>query len=249
MADNETELRRRKAAEMAGHRERRVFAGNIELREAGSGKLGLIGYACRTNVGYDIGDPQRGGFVEEVRSGAFARSLGNSPDVVLVVQHGSALSGLPIARTRSGTLHLSEDQLGLKVDADLSIDDPDVQSLRVKLNRGDLDGAMSFAFFVPPGGDKWSDDMKRRTISQAEISGGDVSLVVHPANPYASAELVARARESAGSRPVLFDATLASASDRERLWLMRNGRAPRPVARVLGSDLERLERLRAGARR
>jgi HK97 family phage prohead protease len=189
---NNSELRRRKVEDLRGKQERRTVDGHLELRDAGSGKLAFSGWACVTDTPYDIGDPGRGGFVEEVASGAFRRSLLNLPDVVLNVQHGATLSGLPIARTRSGTLRLSEDDVGLRVQApDLDLDDPDVQALRIKFGRGDLDGQMSFAFRVPPGGDRWSDDLMRRTIMTVELAGGDCSIVDFAANPATSSELVA----------------------------------------------------------
>jgi HK97 family phage prohead protease len=219
------EVRRRKALEMRGTRERRAFDGGLELRDAGSGMLGLVGWACRTNVEYEIGSVDRGGFVEVVRSGSFTRSLGNNPDVVLLMNHGDAGSGLPIARTSSGTLRLSEDpRMGLKVDADLDEEDPDVQMLRRKFNRRDLDGQMSFAFRVPEGGDSWSKDFKRREITQCEINSGDVSIVSFGASPTTSAELVARRAAEAARRPL----PDYGRRQRERLASMRSGSSPRP---------------------
>ena len=145
--------------------------------------------------------------------------------MILVLNHGEAGSGLPLARTRSGTLRLSEDpRMGLKVDADLDEEDPDVQMLRRKFDRGDLDGQMSFAFRVPPGGDSWSEDFKRRTITQCEISGGDVSIVSFGASPTTSAELVARYAAEAARRP-LRD---YSRRQHERLASMRGSSSPRP---------------------
>jgi HK97 family phage prohead protease len=241
MSDN-SELRRRKVEDLRGKQERRTFDGHLELRDAGSGKLAFSGWACVTDTPYDIGDPERGGFVEEVASGAFRRSLLNLPDVVLNVQHGAALSGLPIARTRSGTLRLSEDDVGLRVQApDLDMDDPDVQALRIKFGRGDLDGQMSFAFRVPPGGDRWSDDLMRRTIMTVELAGGDCSIVDFAANPATSSELVARARASA---PRVAAPSYSTQRERERLMVAGFGsRARPPVGRSVragGLDLQRL---------
>jgi HK97 family phage prohead protease len=221
---DELEMRRHKVQEMRGRTERRAFDGSLELRDAGSGKLGLVGWACRTNVEYEIGNVDRGGFVEVVRPSSFLRSLGNNPDTVLVLEHGRGGSGLPMARSRSGTLRLTEDARGLKVDADLDPEDPDVQMLRRKFDRGDLTGEMSFAFRVPEGGDSWSKDFKHREITQCEINGGDVSVVTFAASPTTSSELVARYAAEAARRPL----PDYSKRQRERLASMRGTSPPRP---------------------
>jgi uncharacterized protein len=239
---NNSELRRRKVEDLRGKQERRSFDGHIELREAGTSKLAFLGWPCVTDTPYEIGDPDYGGFIEEVASGAFRRSLQNTPDVILNIQHGAALSGLPIARTRSGTLRLSEDEHGLRAEApDLDLDDPDVQALRIKFSRGDLDGQMSFAFRVPPGGDRWSDDLRRRTIMTVELAGGDCSIVTFGANPATSSELLARARASA---PRVAAPSYSTQRERERLMVAGFGSRARPaVGRTVRAgelDLQRL---------
>src|ERR1039458_7455880 len=96
--------------------------GHIELRDDGGGKLTLEGYASRTETPYMVGD-----FQETIRRGAFRRSLGGTPgpDTSLLVEH----AGLPIARTKSGTLTLIEDERGLRVQAMLEREDPDVKAI------------------------------------------------------------------------------------------------------------------------
>ena len=85
---------------------------------------------------------------------------------------------MPLARTRSGTLELSEDDHGLRIRAQLDPTDPDVRSIIPKMKRGDLD-KMSFAFI--PTRQSWDDEekMPRRTITEAELY--DVSIVTTPA--------------------------------------------------------------------
>jgi uncharacterized protein len=122
-----------------------------------------------------------GMYVETIKSGAFKKTLGEHPDVVLDINHGTAGSGLPIARTSAGTLRLAEDGHGLAVDAYLDPEDPDVALVARKMSRGDLDGQMSFAFTAVK--QLWSDDYTQRTISEASLRGGDVSIVVTAANP------------------------------------------------------------------
>jgi HK97 family phage prohead protease len=131
------------------------------------------------------------GFREVVRPGAFKRSLERGADVVLLVNH----DGLPLARTRSGTLKLSEDKRGLYFEATLDPSDPDVQQIVPKLNRGDL-SQMSFAFRVPKGGDSWRTEggTEVRELIEVDIDHGDVSLVTHPA--YVSTDVALRSREA-----------------------------------------------------
>ena len=146
--------------------------GAAELRESGDA-VALTGYASTFNEPYDMG-----WYTESVASGAFARSLGRSPDVRLLVNH----AGLPLARTTAGTLDLSEDDHGLRTEAGLDPSDPDVASLVPKMRRGDLN-QMSFGFRIPNDGDTWSDDYSQRTLRQIDIHDGDVSIVTYPANP------------------------------------------------------------------
>ena len=232
MTNNSTELRRRKAEELQGRQERRLFDGGFELRDDGnSGRLQLVGWPCLTDVSYEIGSVERGGFIETVRANSFSRTLSNNPDVILVAQHGDALSGLPIARTRSGTLRLEERTVadvrgrkGLHAIADLDPEDPDVATLRRKFARGDLDGQMSFAFRVPAGGDSWSEDYTRRTITQAEIHGGDISVVNFGASPTTTSEMVSRYLQEEVRRPLRMPSATQRA--REQLVMLQAGRFP-----------------------
>jgi HK97 family phage prohead protease len=141
----------------------------------------LTGYAATTGQPYDLG-----AFTEVIRPGAFRATLGTNPDVELNLNHGTAGSGLPLARTTSGTMRLSEDSRGLKVEADLDDDDPDTQTLVRKMKRGDVN-AMSFKFYATQ--QTWNDDFTRREIVETDLNGGDCSVVTHPANPTTSASL------------------------------------------------------------
>jgi HK97 family phage prohead protease len=177
------EWRKKKAEELRGKGlERRSFpASEMELREQDDGSLLLVGYASVTDTAYDVGF-----YTETIKRGAFRRTLGENPDVQLLINH----EGLPLARTRSGTLRLSEDDRGLRVEADLDPDDPDVQSLVRKMRRGDID-QMSFAFQAT--GQEWNDDYSARTITGLSIHRGDVSVVNQGANPAALASVRSQA--------------------------------------------------------
>jgi HK97 family phage prohead protease len=167
-------------------RSRRALpAGEFEFRasETNPNSVHFEGYASVFGNGYDVyGGPTRGGWTETVDPHAFDVTLKSNPDVVFLVNH----DGLPLARTRSGTLHLSADKHGLFVDTDLDTTDPHVQSLAVKMRRGDLD-QMSFGFVTKS--DYWSDDETKRTLLEVSLHQGDVSVVTFPANPATDAEL------------------------------------------------------------
>ena len=168
---------RKEIADTLRGREVRAFpAGGLELRDA-NGDLGLTGWASVTERAYDMGV-----FQETIKRGAFSKTLSEAPDVQLLMNH----EGLPIARTVSGTLRLSEDTNGLKVDASLNADDPDVQRLLPKVQRGDIN-AMSFGFRVTR--QQWDDDYENREITEINLDRGDVSVVNQGANPHASFSL------------------------------------------------------------
>ena len=156
---------------------------DFELRKQGD-NLALRGYASVFNAPYDMyGGPEKGGWTEVVSSDAFDQTLREKPDLHLLINH----EGLPLARTKSGTLLLSVDKTGLLVDVpNLDRRDPDVQRLEVKMNRGDLD-EMSFAFRVKR--DEWDEDDSQRTLREVSLHKGDVSVVNFGANPATSVHL------------------------------------------------------------
>ena len=148
-----------------------------EIRADADG-IRVEGYAAVFGEEADIG----GMFREVIAKGAFAEAIGRD-DVVFLINH----EGLPLARTRSGTLKLSEDARGLKIETTLDPDDPDVKSIAGKMKRGDLD-KMSFAFF--PEVQEWDEtgNMPLRTIRKASLY--DVSVVTTPA--YEGTEIALR---------------------------------------------------------
>jgi HK97 family phage prohead protease len=203
MTDRYDEIRARRIEESQGHLERRVVSlpATLEVRATDSGTVAVGGWACRTGLDYDIGYPERGGWVEVVNAGAFRRTLSENPDVILNAGHGSSLSGLPLARTSTGTLRLREDDQGLRFDADLDTSDPDVQTLLPKMRRGDLNGA-SMCFRVTD--DSWGDDGARRTIRSLSLAKGDVSIVPFGANPHASASVIPSGVAGRSARSTIF---------------------------------------------
>jgi HK97 family phage prohead protease len=156
--------------------ERRTFTvRDIETREAEDGAMRLSGYAAVFN---DSSVPLP--FSERIAPGAFRKTLSETPDVRLLINH----EGLPLARTKNGTLTLSEDEVGLRFDADLP-DTTEARDLWTLIQRGDVD-QMSFAFRVIR--QKWSADRTERTLTEVSLADGDVSVVTYPAYPTTSVE-------------------------------------------------------------
>ena len=140
-----------------------------EIRTDDDGTVKVSGYAAVFNDEADIG----GMFREVIAPGAFKDAVGRD-DVVFLINH----DGLPLARTRSGTLKLTEDKRGLFIESELDTSDPDVAQIIPKMARGDLD-KMSFAF--SPTVQEWDDseEIPLRTIVEASLF--DVSIVTSPA--------------------------------------------------------------------
>lgn len=163
-------------------REHRLFtvsAHQPEVRAADDGSLTLEGYACVTEQAYTMRD-WLGSYEEVVRAGAFAKTLADQDDVRLLLNH----EGLPLARTKSGTLQLDEDDTGLHTVAHLDAGSSLVNDVRSAMARGDLD-QMSFAFEVIR--QQWSPDWQQRDILEVRLY--DVAVVTYPANPATSASV------------------------------------------------------------
>ena len=108
-------------------------------------------------------------FREVIRPGAFARSLANGDECYLLVNHNT--DELPLARRSSGTLTLSEDEIGLPFEAVLDPSNPRSAEVISVLSRGDA-SEMSFAFRVAPGGQTRTEDGLRelRDVDIFEVS-------------------------------------------------------------------------------
>lgn len=190
------------------NKEIRTLSVPVEIRAAADGSFKVEGYAAVFNQETDIG----GIFREVIRPGAFTNALKRGDDVTFLINHG----GLPLARTRSGTLKLTEDDHGLKVSTQLDGEDPDVKSIVRKMQRGDLD-KMSFAFSVPEGGQNWlgsADELDLREVTDTMLF--DVSIVNEPAFSGTSIALRSRDDAKADSDSAQRDAEKARVHSLER---------------------------------
>ena len=157
-------------------------ASGVEMRAKANGtggtKFQFNGYATVYNHLFDMWDFWGDEFAEQVAPGAGARTLANNCDVPFLVGHNDA--GIPMARTKSGTMTLGEDSHGLWVDApglDGSLEQ--IRQLASAVERGDMD-EMSMAFMAVR--QEWSPDYMQRTITEYDLHKGDVSVVVFGAN-------------------------------------------------------------------
>ncbi len=153
--------------------ERRALA-PFELREDGEkNTVRVVGHAAVFNQETNIG----GEFREVIRPGAFTRAIQESNVPFLIEHHG-----LPLARNTSGTLKLSEDSIGLRIETELDMSDPDVQRVVPKMRRGDLD-KMSFAFRAKKQEwivtEKDGEEDVLRELQELELF--DVAIVTTPA--------------------------------------------------------------------
>jgi HK97 family phage prohead protease len=145
---------------------RRITVNEFEIREdAATEGMRFAGYAA---VFDSPSEPLP--FIEQIRPGAFATSLSSRNEIKMFVNHDTTRV---LASKRAGTLRLSEDSHGLRVEADLP-PTTDGKDLAILMRRGDVD-SMSFGFSVPKGGDAWSPDGATRELREVRLH--EVSIV------------------------------------------------------------------------
>ena len=147
----------------------------IELRVIGDdNKPKLTGYAAKFNSITDLS-----WFREKIKSGAFDDALKNS-DVRCLKNHDP---NLILGRTKSGTLRLDSNTIGLRFEADVPNTSTGKDTIE-EIKRGDISGC-SFAFTVAEDDWKYSDDKtvppERTIIRVGKLF--DVGPVTYPAYP------------------------------------------------------------------
>jgi HK97 family phage prohead protease len=149
--------------------ERITMQAEVRAMDTTDGSLRIGGYAATFNK-----EATGLNFREVIAPGAFKRTLSTDNPVFLLINHD--MESLPLASTRSGTLTLSEDKVGLRMEAELDPSNPRAQELASALRRGDVD-KMSFAFTVAADGDIRSEGL--RTLTDLDLY--EVSVVTLPA--------------------------------------------------------------------
>jgi HK97 family phage prohead protease len=140
------------------------------------------GYAATFEQPFEMWDAWGDPYDEVLSAHACNRTLANGCDTQFLVGHDE--SGLPMARTRSGTMTLSADSSGLLTFVPrLDGRNPQVLQLASAMERGDVD-EMSIGFIAAQ--QQWSKDWMTRRIDEISLHRGDVSIVCWAANPNAN---------------------------------------------------------------
>jgi HK97 family phage prohead protease len=129
--------------------EKRVFEGKIELRSAKKdGNPGkIVGYAAKYNkLSVDLG-----GFFEKLAPGCFNSCM--EDDCRCLRNH---MDDCLLGRTRSGTLELLLDEIGLRYECELPNTTVGRDTAEM-IARGDMSGS-SFQFTIAMGGSDWDFD-------------------------------------------------------------------------------------------
>lgn len=161
--------------------ERRTVAARVEVRASSTDEAYTIeGHAAVfDDLSEDLGffEP----WFERIEPGAFKTVLSKAPDVRALFNHDP---NYVLARTKSGTLRVSEDDDGLLYEADIDGGTDIGKRLRSSLTRRDVDQS-SFAFRVARKGDSWEEDDEGRLIRTIHKFSElyDVSPVTYPAYP------------------------------------------------------------------
>jgi HK97 family phage prohead protease len=171
---------------MADQRERRVVDVTMEARAENDARR-LVGYAAMYGREATIG----GFFREVIEPGAFRSAIDRKDDVRALFNHDA---NLMLGRTTSGTVKLSEDEIGLRYEVDL----PDTQFARdlwTLVQRGDVTQS-SFAFSVDT--EEWREmnsasKLPLRVVKSVHLY--DVSPVTFPA--YDETTVAARSQAEA----------------------------------------------------
>lgn len=147
-----------------------------EVRVNDDGTVHFTGYATTWDTWYDVAGGPPYGWSESIARGAASRSLAENADVRFLFDH----EGIPMARTKSKTMTLEADDVGLLSDVPSADVQRNVfaQALHSAIDRGDVD-EMSFAFKVIR--QEWNGDYTERRILELRLF--DVSAVSFPANP------------------------------------------------------------------
>lgn len=164
--------------------ERMTMNAEIRAMDTEDGSMRIGGYAATFN-----NEATGLNFREVIAPGAFTNALtsANEDPIFLLINHDA--DGIPLASTKSGTLRLMQDDIGLRMEADLDPSNPKAQELASAIRRGDMT-KMSFAFTVNADGQTKEEGL--RTLTSFEKIY-EVSAVTWPA--YDSTDLGLRSKQ------------------------------------------------------
>lgn len=210
----------------------RHVASNLEVRTSvddSSGDLVQItGAPIVYNAPYSVLDAY-GEFEERMHPGVANDVLAKQADVRFLFDH----TGLPLARTASGTLTLNDGTNELRFVANLDLRQQLANDLIIAIQRGDI-SQMSCGFVV--GQDEWNSDYSKREVYRFQQLL-DVSAVTYPASPTTSIEIAQR---------MMLGMPVESRARTRKIWQiskeLRDGQVSPDKAAALSSALEALHR-------
>lgn len=147
-----------------------------EIRAEGGEERRVSGYAAVFNKLSEV----LYNFREKIAPGAFKRSLKEN-DILALWSHNP---DIPIGRTSSNTLSLSEDDTGLRFSLDLP-DSPWGHSAYTAISRGDVKG-VSFGFMVREDEWKRGEEGKPHIRTLKDVDLIEISPTAFPAYPQTS---------------------------------------------------------------
>ena len=176
----------------------------IRQQEVGKPSRVISGYASKFDT---WSEPIYGWFVEKIARGAFEKT--DMSDVIMVFNHD--ISGV-LARTTSGTLKLTVDDVGLRFE----FDSPETtlgNDMLELVRRGDI-SKCSFKFVVETDEWRYADDKNKLEYDERTVKSiaklYDVSLVTYPA--YKDTEASVREHLEQRTREALAPAKIDTSS-------------------------------------
>src|ERR1035437_1213286 len=160
---------------------------SLEVRDGGKSapdSIILTGKPIQYDTPYSVRDSM-GEFQETMRPGVMKDLIGTCACRFLITH-----TGMPLARTLSGTLTLEDTPTALAFTANLDARQQLANDLAVAIERGDIT-QMSCGFIVGDCGDKWSSDWQTRDVYSFK-DFVDVSAVTYPASPTTTIEVIQR---------------------------------------------------------
>ena len=186
------------------------YVRGIEIRQSSGGPPVLSGYAAVFNSP----SVNLGHFVETIRPGAFRSSLSSRRPIFAFLDHdpGKVLARSDIAGGERGSLTLTEDGHGLRIEMAPLLNDTDGQNAIERVRAGLLD-SMSFGFTVTDAGQKWDTSAKPARRELLDVALHEVSIVAFPAYPdteIAMRSLASRQGPSLADRQAAMEARAAA---------------------------------------
>lgn len=163
---------------------RKFIATDLETRtEENSSEKIITGYINKFNT-----RSQYMGFYEEVRNGAFDKTLSDGHNIYAMYNHDS---NMILGSTRSGSLKLNTDNIGLHFELRINPNISYASDIAELVKSGDLEGC-SFGFWVTD--DEWTrteDKIDLRIIKELEL----IEVTITPFPAYLDSEASCRSFE------------------------------------------------------